>query len=337
MSKVLYIGEIPANYGGITRKSELLEKQLKKYNEVSVINIDVKDHKIISYVISVLKLLFLLRGVDRIVYCLDNKRMLFLLKIEELFSGKRLKDTTVIISGGEFDDFLDNDSTFLKKVDEFWIEINGSIKDFQIKGFNNIVYYPNPRIQQIAYEPQAYDKKRPLKLLYYLQISKEKGLMDAVEIAKKLNGLDIKYELDFYGWVVDEVKAQFDNFIEATPNVNYKGFNDSKDIKEYFSSINNYDLMLFPTYWHGEGIAEACVEAKIAGVAIIASNHNHNQEIVDESKNEGVIVEKGYIDGYVDTIMELYNNPEKLNKLKTGSYESRKRFDISSYDELFKM
>lgn len=337
MSKVLYIGEIPGSYGGITRKSELLENKIKKYNDTNVVNINVKEHKKISYIISVLKILFLLRKSDKILYCLDNKRLFPLLRITRLFFKKKSENITIVFSGGEFDDFFNTNSKQLSKDQNYWIEIRSVIDTLKKRGFKNITYYPNPRIQQVSCIPLMYDGKRPLKLLYYSQISKEKGVLDAIKIAKQLDKLGVRYKMDFYGWIADDVKDLFNNFLENNFNVSYNGVNDNKDINQYFSTINKYDLMLFPTYWRGEGIAGACVEAKIAGVAIIASNHNYNIEIINADANEGIIINKGNIAEYVESIVKLYNDPNKLNKLKWGSYKSRKRFDVSFYEGVFKL
>lgn len=40
------------------------------------------------------------------------------------------------------------------------------------------------------------------------------------------------------------------------------------------------DIMLFPAYWIRDGTAGACVEVRIVGVTIIASNHKYNKKLL---------------------------------------------------------
>lgn len=338
--KILFIGEHPAYLGGITRKCALLEKELKKYHEIKTISINVKDKKILSFGIGLLKMLFQVGRFEGVIYCLDNPRMYLLLRFQSFFFRRTLERTIVVYSGGSFEEL--EDEKYRAAIDcihqckQLWIEIRSVEDKLKSLAYKNVVYYPNPRIIETEKSPLLFTEERELKLLYYSQISKEKGLLDTIAIVNKLNeNANIKFTIDFYGLVKEDVETQFKEFIDSTPNATYVGFNDAADLNQYYEVLNAYDIMLFPSYWIGEGIAGACVEAKIAGVAIIASNHNYNSEIVDVAYGEGAIYEKGDISGMVNEIVGLYHNPEKLNKMKEQSFVSRNRFNVDSYQILY--
>lgn len=339
-NKVLFISEHPAYLGGITRKCEVLEKELKKYHELDKISINVKEHKILSFGIALIRILLVLKKYKGIIYCLDNSRMYLLLKFQNFFYPSTLKKTIIVYSGGSFEELLDD--KYRKAIEcirnskQLWIEIQSVTEQLLKSGYHNIKYYPNPRIIQVEKSPRIFTEGKTLRLLYYSQISREKGLLDAIEVVNLLNNsYNIDFTMDFYGLVKDDIKEIFYEFIENNQNVSYVGFNDAKNLEEYYEVLNKYDLMIFPTYWIGEGIAGACVEAKISGVAIIASNHNYNMEIVSEDAGEGIIVEKGNVVTMAKKIYDLYCDIDRLNQMKIKSFDSRKRYDVDAYQDLY--
>ena len=44
----------------------------------------------------------------------------------------------------------------------------------------------------------------------------------------------------------------------------------------------HYDIMVFPTYWQGEGFPGVVVDALIAGLPVLASDWNLNSEVIDD-------------------------------------------------------
>ena len=61
-----------------------------------------------------------------------------------------------------------------------------------------------------------------------------------------------------------------------------------------------------------------------------------NAEIVDVNNCEGMIIDKGDNECIAKQIFKLYSNPSMLNNMKKMSYESRKRFSVDEYEELYK-
>ena len=339
--RILYIGEGPAYLGGITRKSALLVGRLSQYHNVKKVDINVKNNKVISFSIALLKMLYLAGRYDGIIYCLDNERMYLMLKFQKIFHKNSIKKTVVVYSGGSFNELIDEKYNDVIKIimnaRQLWVEIKGINSTLVKRGYHNVVYYPNPRIIEVEKEPIPFNPQNPIRLLYYSQISREKGILNVIEVVKILNEkYKISFSIDFYGLVKEDIKEDFNNFIQNTGNASYKGFNNAPDLDKYYGVLNSYDIMLFPTYWIGEGIAGACVEAKISGVAIIASRHNYNAEIVDVNNCEGMIIDKGDNECIAKQIFKLYSNPSMLNNMKKMSYESRKRFSVDEYEELYK-
>mgnify|MGYP002239410386 CR=1 FL=1 len=55
-----------------------------------------------------------------------------------------------------------------------------------------------------------------------------------------------------------------------------------------YRTLCRYDIMLFPTYWYGEGFPGIVMDAYIAGLPLIASDWNINTEVITEKT--GIII-----------------------------------------------
>lgn len=53
-------------------------------------------------------------------------------------------------------------------------------------------------------------------------------------------------------------------------------FNQSTEV------LKNYDALLFPTYYEGEGFAGTIIDAFAAGLPVIASDWKYNSEIIKQ-------------------------------------------------------
>lgn len=112
----------------------------------------------------------------------------------------------------------------------------------------------------------------------------EKGCDYILECAKQLNGMGLKdkYSIDFYGKVADTYKEVFYQKVETLENVNYQGFLNLRENAGY-DKLAEYDMMLFPTYWKGEGFAGVFIDAFVSGVPMLASDWAHNRQFMKEN------------------------------------------------------
>ena len=212
-----------------------------------------------------------------------------------------------------------------------------SLKQQVSRFCGKVEVFPNARSIGNGVEPIVFNDGDVLHLLYYSLLSKGKGLYDTMEIVEQLNKNGrIKFEIDFYGnFENEDTKKDFEEFLRKNSNAHYLGFNDSSDIVEYYKRINKYDVMLFMTHWISEGIPGVCVDVKASGVTIVANDHNVNRDVIIEKNKEGIIVPEDDIRAAVEAVERLYNDSQLLNELKRGSYDSRKRYEIDSYQKLY--
>lgn len=338
MKKESYvIGVYPPPYGGATVKCKLFCEMLRKGGE-NVKQIDIyemsRDKKRIPLIFN--KCIEAFRSKAEIVYCLDSKRLWMIMSLQSVFK-KSFNRTTVLVIGGVFHETVLKYKKLgknLKLVKGIWVETEGMKQKLVDMGYNNIEVFPNPKSEIGCCEPRVSKEKEPLKLLFFSQISKEKGVKDIIKLVHFLDtSKKINYSLDFYGQIVGEFKKEFEEFVSKSPNVKYCGVFDSTKSSVY-KKLNEYDILLFPTHWKGEGVPGILVEAKMAGLAVIASPMNFNAEIIREDNKEGFLLEKDYAVEMAEIIKKCTENRELLKSIKEGSYKSRKRYSINEYEKM---
>lgn len=153
-----------------------------------------------------------------------------------------------------------------------------------IKGVKEV-----PNFKPISYRPQIENKYpqtgQPLRFVFLSRIMLEKGCDYIIEAVKKLNdeGYSNKYSVHFYGKIAKGYEEIFLREMNTLKNISYNGFLDLGE-NEGYDKLSQYDIMLFPTYWKGEGLAGVFIDAFISGLPLIATEWAHNKEFLEEGK-----------------------------------------------------
>lgn len=128
------------------------------------------------------------------------------------------------------------------------------------------------------------------RFVFLSRILPEKGCDYILDSVAALNdeGLEQDFTVDFYGNVGSSYQTEFDARRKRLPNVHYCGTLDLRQEQNY-ERLGEYNFMLFPTYWHGEGFPGIVIDAYKAGIPLIASDWNLNPEFVEQGKT-GLII-----------------------------------------------
>ncbi len=206
--------------------------------------------------------------------------------------------------------------SYLKRVDENYVETK-QFENFLInKGITNVRYSPVFSKRKSINDKNILKEsvKKPFKFCTYSRVCKEKGIsraIDAVNIINKQAG-EAVCELDIYGFPQDDYKIEFETKVsESHGSVHvYPYLDDSNAIE----TLAKHYMMLFPTYYDGEGFPIAIIECLKSGVPVIASDWHFNSEVI--------------LDGETGLIFQL----DKQNEL-----ESKIKWAISNPDEILNM
>lgn len=336
MKKCYVIGVCPPPYGGATIKCKLFCELLER-NNIETMNIDLMEGKrnALKWGFILFKCIKAFCSKESIVYAIDSKRMKVLLRLQNLFA-KSFPNTTILVVGGVLQNKVKEDKWLLdrlKKCKGLWVETEGMKQQFIEMGFRNCLIFPNPKSEKGKCSPQIRKVGEKLRLVYFSQISEEKGVDEILKTVQLLNKSKISYKLDFYGHIVSDFNVVFQEFIRKNENVRYCGVFDTIRNNVY-QKLNEYDILLFPTKHAAEGVPGILVEAKMAGVAVIASDRYYNEELVVEADLEGKLVHQDYAQEMYEIIVEFDLNRDLLNKIKRGSFKSSERYTIEKYNEM---
>ena len=198
--------------------------------------------------------------------------------------------------------------------------------ELQEYGLNNIVIVNKFRdIQVLKPEELNYSSDVPHKLCIFSRIMKEKGIGEAVNAVEKINqsaGKEL-FCLDIYGQVYQGYEEWFDNLKNNFPSyIRYCGFIDYKTsnsvLKEYFA-------LLFPTYYYGEGYPNTVVDAFAAGLPVIGTDWNYNNEVIHNGI-DGILYDPQKSDELREILENISKDPDSIINMKKHALERAKEY-----------
>lgn len=331
MKRILYIGEFPPPVGGVTIKNDLLKKYVFTDMFMEFYNLyDCKNN--VLNIFSLIKKILCATGF--IIGVGSNKRLTCLLQLIKVLKGKnKLTDCIIFMMGSTLQDYCKSHlvtTSLLKEVKCIYTESFTINNQFNVLGINNTKYFPNCRIDLSVLKEKHRSKGEPLKLLFFSKICEEKGVDILFSVLDEIQEVNYKITLDFYGIIAPLYQEKFKKSIKKyEKKCRYCGVFKSSE-EDIYTKLHEYDLLLFPSTWKGEGVAGILVESKMAGIPCIVTDNNFNKEVVAD-KQEGIVISGNLIYGFKEAILKLYEDETYYNSLATGAYLSRKRYDISRY------
>ncbi|MCR5463353.1 MAG: glycosyltransferase [Bacteroidales bacterium] len=172
----------------------------------------------------------------------------------------------------------------LNRADWTLVESGKMVDELTELGVKNVLRVPNFKPVPIVEKGKG-KVSDVFRFVFLSRIMAEKGCGYILDSASSLNslGLEKRFTITFYGSVDEKYKSDFFSRINSLPNVSYGGFMDLTGSAGY-EELSGFDVMLFPTYWIGEGFAGVFIDAFIAGLPIIATDWSRNKEILTEGE-----------------------------------------------------
>lgn len=155
-----------------------------------------------------------------------------------------------------------------------------------LEGVTNVIWFPNAR------------KSHPIKELnfsyshrfvFISRVTKTKGIDLLFEVAEKLPNYFI---VDVFG-PLDEKYYNEDNF--KLTKLNYLGLLKPEEVGDI---LLDYNVLVLPTFYRGEGYPGVLIEALSLGKPIITTNLNALDEIVETGYNGQLIEQRSSEDLY---------------------------------------
>lgn len=245
-----------------------------------------------------------------------------------------------IVIGGWLASLIKSNVSLKKYISSFQgvhVETMSMKSDLEKLKLTNVYYMPNSR----PYVYNTLDRKKisenQLRLCTYSRVVKTKGIEDAIMICKRANellGLNI-FKLDVYGKIDPEYEVEFKNLINNYSNIAcYKG---CKNADETLQTLSKYFVLLFPTYYEGEGFAGTILDAFATELPVIANDWKYNSEIIINGVN-GFIYPFKDIETAAHLLTNLYKDKNLYYRIQTGCKESAIKYSTDHVmDDFSKM
>ena len=225
--------------------------------------------------------------------------------------------------GGDFDIAFGALSMFrkwfvLKTVfnsDVVFFETQASMRYFLGVGVKNCKWHPNSRV---------YDKKtsaplnKPAKRFVFLGHVKSAKGIDLLLRCFANTKADVS--LVIYGPIVELI---YEKRIAAAGKVEYGGILQPEEVN---TTLNQFDALVLPTFYEGEGYPGVILEAYANGLPVIASRWRAIPEIVEHERT-GLLVEPQNVDSLVDAVERLHCEIELYQKLAKQASNKANTFD----------
>jgi glycosyltransferase involved in cell wall biosynthesis len=325
--RLVFIGAI--NQGNPPKGGEEYKNQLL----ITKINVAFNDAKIIDTfqwikrpkIWRSLLLNILIKRVDIVLISASSVSTYRLLNLMHWIRPSLLRKTTYLVIGGYFPEGIRSkrfDWRFYKNLNNVVVEGDLLRKTVLANsGLSNVKELPNFKTFPNLLLQSKKKSNNNFRFVFVGRISKGKGVSEILDAVKILNKTNKEFEVDFYGPVEEEF--DFDS-----NNTNYCGFLDfQNDSEQEYSKLGNYDCMLFPTYWKGEGFPGVIIDAFIAGLPVIATDWNMNSEIIEEGVN-GFIIPPNDTVSLVNKMMWVMENRDTLKAIGTRNQKKANEYHI---------
>ena len=249
-----------------------------------------------------------------------------------LFSILKTKRSVVFIgTGGAFSQWIQEGKykakyfQFLRKI---VVQGRKMLKELNSVGLNQGILLPNSKMIDYLPSLDVKSKKDETRFVFMSRMQEEKGIEMILGCVEKMNSLGYsnRFTVDFYGlFESEDYKRIFLDRLGAYPNVKFNGALNLRS-NEGYDELASYDVMLFPSWWKGEGFPGIVIDALIAGLPIIISDWNFNADYVVEGKT-GFVIKNQDSDALYNQMLDAIRNVAKYRSMSQGCQSMAMEYD----------
>lgn len=325
--KVILIGRINRGHlpiGGETAKNQALVEELGKYCRVTALDFYRNKRRPWVYLQALWALLT--KPKASIILSTTASNIYPLLKAFKRFGIKRNIIHWVI--GGAFDQLVETGRFNINVLNEARLHIVESQQmatRLEQCGLQGVRYVPNFRKIPLVAKPAPERQEGLTRFVYMSRIMKVKGVGEILQCAKRLNeSLHDRFSIDFYGRLDAAYEQEFRQAVQQLPNAEYKGVLNLHEVSGY-ETLATYQAMLFPTFHPSEGFAGAIIDAYIAGIPVIASDWNHNREVVKDGET-GIIIPVHDTEALTQTMRDIIEGKTNISLLADHAKKEAEKY-----------
>jgi glycosyltransferase involved in cell wall biosynthesis len=196
------------------------------------------------------------------------------------------------------------------KYDFIFVETKQLLEFFVSEYGRHVNWFPNARSLGVSS-----NRNFQRRYVFISHVKRTKGVLRILEASAILGP---SYVIDVYGPIVDD---SINNNDFKNSLVNYKGMIDERNVK---SVMAEYDVLLLPTFYEGEGYPGVILEAYSIGMPCITTKWKAIGEIVDDGVS-GILIKPDDATELVSAIASI--DAEKYKLLCRGARAKFSEFD----------
>lgn len=265
---------------------------------------------------NVLKMFYKVCNCDILIYIPAYNNLKYFFPILYLLGKFKKIKIHYIVVGGWLANFIKDKPLhvkFLRNIQGIYPQTKDLCLSLKSQyNFDNVCQLNNFRIHN--YTPVSSNLQTVKnKLVFMARVHPLKGVDVIFKLANRLESEQIKSVIDIYGPIYDKYRLDFDYLLQDNKNVRYKGILQQEQIYE---TLEQYDLMLFPTKYFTEGFPGSILDAYIAGIPVLATRWKYAEEFIEDNVG-GVLTNFDDEDDFINKTIEIITS-DQLSKLKFG-------------------
>ena len=197
---------------------------------------------------------------------------------------------------------------------------------------NNVITLNNFRDCKIA-SGLSHKPSKIMNITYISRVWREKGIFDLLDVVQTINSVDTKIKLDIYGpnSLNREDNYLFNSLIESINGVSYLGVIKENEV---VSVLSNYDLLVFPTRYFGEGTPGIISESFIAGTPILSSDFTQAKCLLQDGY-DSILFNMLDKDDLMHKLLYLIENSNKLERMRKNALQSGRKYSYEFNRKVF--
>lgn len=233
-----------------------------------------------------------------------------------------------VVIGGYLPNLLKKEPKYLKMLKKYkalFVQTPNIQKDLEELGVENIHILSNlKRLNSVRADEVKQNDEADVKVCIMSRITADKGIAYAVEAVRGVNETlgGTRVKLDIYGICPPSYREEFDAILAANDFVQYGGV---VDFNKTVETLRDYFLMLFPTFYHGEGFPGCVVDAYNAALPIVATDWNYNGDVIRDGEN-GILVPIKDAAAMRDAILALYRDRARVRELALNNVRAAEEY-----------
>lgn len=212
----------------------------------------------------------------------------------------------------------------IRNADLYLVQTHELVQISQEQGARNPQWYPTSRPRSTAGRVPSKRRNRCQRFVFVGHVKEEKGIPELI-VASEL--LPKGASVHVYGPLTGGVSERD---FSGRYQVAYRGVLEPEKVS---STLTEYDALVLPTYYPGEGYPGAIIEAYAAGLPVICTRWQALPEIVDEKS--GILVPPRDAEALADAMSRLVANSVLYNRLCEGALARGAEFDSDLWSVRF--